>query len=52
MMLSLCYYGGPGRKATVSLVFNLGTDSGRETYLLVNNSPKHDLFLAKSDEKY
>lgn len=34
-MLSLCYCGGLGRKATVSLVFNLGTESGRETYLLV-----------------
>lgn len=35
MMLSLCYCRGLGRKATVSLVFNLGTESGRETYLLV-----------------
>lgn len=37
----------------MSLVFNLGTESGRETYLLVVTiHQKNDLFLAKSDEKY
>lgn len=35
MMLSFCYCSGLGIEATVSLVFNLGTESGRETYLLV-----------------